>query len=453
MKDFFKNKQIGYYIVAFDIVLAIFLGIFFFATYKEFPAGYGGIGMASNAYAHVPEVIGLFMFLGAVVDAVVLLLPEFIWVHLFAIGAYCVSLMKQVYCIPNLIADEVNNVHYQGGSLPLCLSWLIITIIIIATAIVVFFVGTLKAEEEEARKKEKPLGKKLVKIAIGGGAIVVAFAIIMSSYGVTAANVKKGGTAQEGETFADRVRERLSDFADKVVDYDFDPAEFKLSEADNEYADKKSSISSKVGTYDQNQERKDADGNVIHKVYTFEGSTAEGWQGDYSLKILRITLWEDGLYNGNGNGNALNGYWYNVDEYGEECLVMMSSDGNNDMVGNKLKGTGSYYEWLVDFKASYNGGRLIKGNGLKYYPLIGMFVDTGGVELPQFKKGSSFGPKDEWTCMQVRNNMVAGSIFDAEHEVKWSGYNMNEVGVQTVTASWTKEGQDWSASFDIEVVE
>lgn len=454
MSNFLKNKKVGYYIVAIDIILAIFLGIFFFATYKDFAPGYGGIGMAQNAYAHVPEVIGLFMFLGAVINIVLLVLPEFIWIQLFAIAAYCVSLMKQVYCIPNLIADEVNQVHYQGGSFPLCLSWLIITLVIIGTAIAVMFIGVIKEEDEETLKREKPLGKKLIKICAGGGTVIVTFAVVMTVYGNLLANSKKGGEPVITEkTFAERINERLVEYEDKVVDYDFDPADFEITEAENEYSEKKSAISSTVGAYSQDQKREDADGNEIHKVYTFEGSTAEGWQGDYSLKIVRITLWEDGLYNGNANGNALNGYWYNVDDYGEECLMLMPSDGSNDMVGNKLKGSESYYEWLVDVKASYNGGRLIKGNGLKYYPLIGMFVDTGGVDVPQFKKGSTFGPKDEWTCMQVRNNLAAGSIFDAEHEVKWSKPNMDEVGVQTVTASWTKEGQDWSYEFDIEIVE
>ena len=111
IKNFFANKKIGYYLVILDVILAVFLGIFFFLTYKDFPAGYGGQGMASNAYAHIPEVIGLFMFLGAVVDIVVLFLPEYLPLHLGAIVAYCISLMKQVYCIPNLVADEINKVR------------------------------------------------------------------------------------------------------------------------------------------------------------------------------------------------------------------------------------------------------------------------------------------------------------------------------------------------------
>ena len=453
MLNFLKNKKVGFYIIIADIVLAVFLGIFFFATYKDFAPGYGGQGMASNAYANIPEVIGLFILLGAVIDVVALLLPEYAWIHLFAIGAYCVSLMKQIYCIPNLIADEANNIHYQGGSFPLNLSWLIIQIVIIASAIVAIFIGLLEQKEEEQRKQEKIAGKKLIKVAAGGGSVIAVFVVVMVCYGTIASSLKGGtGGGSTEPTFADRVAARLVDFEDKVVEYDFDPAEFKLTEAENPYSESKNTISSKVGSYNQNQVRKDDDGNELHKVYTFEGSTAEGWQGDYSLKIVRITLWEDGLYNGDANGNALNGYWYNVDETGEDCLMLISSDGTKNMVGSKLSGAESYYEWLVDVKASYNGGRLIKGNGVKYYPLIGMFIDTGSNETPQYQVGSDFDIS-EWTCMQVRNNLAAGSIFDAEHEVSWTKPDMNTVGTQTVKATWTKEGQTFEDGVEIEIVE
>ena len=463
MSNFLKNKKVGFYIVAVDILLAVFLGIFFFATYKNFPAGYGGIGMAQNAYANIPEVIGLFMFLGAVIDIVLLILPEFIWIEIFAIAAFCVSLMKQVYCIPNLIADEINKVHYQGGSLPLCLSWLIITIIIIASAIAVLFIGVINSEDEEQLKKEKPAGKKLIKILAGGGAVVATFAVVMSVYGVLAANASKGGQKIVTEkTFAERVKERVVEFQDAVEEYDFNPDEFKLSKADNPYSEMSASDVNKViGNYNADEERKDADGNIIHKVYIFEGATAEGWQGDYSLKISRITLWEDGLYNGRNTNNGstvddLKGYWYNVDDFGEECLILKSTSNSFDMVGNKLTGEGSYYEWFVDVHANYNtqqGGRYIKANGLKYHPLIGMFIDTGSEDVPEYKVGSQLD-KSEWTCMQVRNNLAAGSIFDAEHEVTWKNEpNMTEAGEFILTAEYKKEGKNFTADVTIKVVD
>ena len=204
IKNFFANKKVGYYLVIANVLLAIFVGIFFFATYKHFEPGYMHQGMASNAYGHVPEVIGLFLFLAAILELVALLLPEYLWVHLLAIVPMCISLMKQIYCIPNLVADEINKIHYQGGSLPLCLSWLIITIVIIAAAIAVLFIGMIKQEDEDQQKKEKIAGQRLVKVAVGGGVAVAALAVILSVYGVTAENIRKGNAANKQTTLAER---------------------------------------------------------------------------------------------------------------------------------------------------------------------------------------------------------------------------------------------------------
>ena len=126
------------------------------------------------------------------------------------------------------------------------------------------------------------------------------------------------------------------------------------------------------------------------------------------------------------------------------------------MVGNKLTGEGSYYEWFVDVHANYNtqqGGRYIKANGLKYHPLIGMFIDTGSEDVPEYKVGSQLD-KSEWTCMQVRNNLAAGSIFDAEHEVTWKNEpNMTEAGEFILTAEYKKEGKNFTADVTIKVVD
>ena len=467
MKDFFKNfianKKIGYYLVILDVVLALFLGIFFFATYKVFPAGYNGQGMSSDAYSSVPEVIGLFMFLGLVIDLVALVLPEYFLIHLVALVAYGVSLIKQVYCIPNLVADEVNHIHYQGGSFPLCLSWLIITFIIFGAGIAALFIGLLKEDDEDKKMKEKVVGKKLIKVSAGAAVIVAAFAVVMTNYGLTAEAIKKGEAEkaaaearkkQEEEEAKQRAAEKekarvealKEPFKAKVVAYDFDPAECKFTEEENPYHNNTGSIVSTVGTYSPTQNR----GNNIHRVYTFEGSTAEGWQGDYSQKYVYITLWSDCLYNGYVNSESndkVQGYWFNIDKRGEECLTLISHNNSNNMECQKLEGEGSYYEWIVDARASYNGGRLIKGNGVKYYPLIGMYIDTGVEGNPKFKVGSEF-TTEAWTCMQVRNNLAVGSVFDFDNVVTWqykakdatswssNAPNMNNPGTYVAKARW-----------------
>ena len=146
VKSLFKGKAAGYYIVICDIILAIILGIVFFATYKG--------AMANNAASNLPEVIGVCILLGAVLDILTLVFPEYKFVHLFAIVAYCLSLMKEIYLIPNLIADQINGVAYQGGNFPLNLFYIIMQFVIIISAIVATFVGLLtKDGEKELNEK------------------------------------------------------------------------------------------------------------------------------------------------------------------------------------------------------------------------------------------------------------------------------------------------------------
>ena len=64
--NFFKNKAVGYFIVAADALIAIILTIVFFATYKG--------AMAFSAVA--PEILGIFLLAGAIVELVVLVLPR-----------------------------------------------------------------------------------------------------------------------------------------------------------------------------------------------------------------------------------------------------------------------------------------------------------------------------------------------------------------------------------------
>lgn len=442
MKNYFKNKGIGFYFVLVDIVLAVALAIVFFATYK-LGNGNGQLNMANNAYASVPEVIGIFMIVGAVVDLAALVLPEYLPIHYGALICYGISLIKIVFTIPDVIVGKINGIAYEGGNFELNLTWLIIALVILGLGIAVCFVGLLndKAEEEKLLK-EKPGLPKLIKA--GSCALLVVAAVVggIVSSNVIKAEAAKGQKQGEEEEEEDHT---LDPFKEKLAAYDFDPSACVFSEESNPYhGQSNSAIQSAVGS---NLNTRTKDGVELHKVYVFEGSTAEGWQGDYSLKKGYLTLWEDGLYNGTSNGNNIYGYWYNRDAFGEECLALIATDGNN-MVCNKLAGASSYYEWSVDMKASYNGGRLIKVNGLKYYPLVDMYIDTAGETL-EYEVGSTID-MGKWAAMQVRGAIIgegeeakqiikAGSIFDAEHEVKYTMPDMSTAGEKEITATWSAQ--------------
>lgn len=452
MKNYFKNKSIGFYFVLANIVLAVVLAIVFFATYKG-DNGNGQLNMANNAYSSVPEVIGIFMIVGAVIDIAVLVLPEYLPIHYAALVCYGVSLVKIIFTIPDVIVGKINGIAYEGGNFELNLFWLILAIVIIAIGIAVCFIGLLKdKDEEEKMLKEKPGLPKIIKASSCATLVVAALVAGIVSTNVIKAEAAKGQQGGEEQPEEDHT---LDPYKEKLEAYDFDPTSCVFSEEDNPYHESTSSeIQSAVGS---NLNTRTKDGVELHKVYTFEGSTAEGWQGDYSLKKGYLTLWEDGLYNGTSNGNNIYGYWFNRDAFGEECLTLIATDGNN-MVCNKLAGSSSYYEWSVDMKASYNGGRLIKVNGLKYYPLVDMYIDTAGETL-EYEVGATID-MGKWAAMQVRGAIIgegeaakevikAGSIFDAEHEVSYTMPDMSTAGEKEIVAKWSK--QNLSATVKITV--
>lgn len=50
LKNYFKDKKIGFYLMLADALLGLVFSILFFTTYKT--------SMANNAVPHTPEVIG-----------------------------------------------------------------------------------------------------------------------------------------------------------------------------------------------------------------------------------------------------------------------------------------------------------------------------------------------------------------------------------------------------------
>ena len=134
--DFIKSKSVGYFIVLADALLALITAIIFFATYED--------AMATNATANVPETIGIFLIAGCIIEIVVLIIPQYRFIHIVAIAMFALSLYKEIFLIPNLIADRINNVQYQGGNLDTNIFYLVMLFIIIISAIVAAFLGFYK---------------------------------------------------------------------------------------------------------------------------------------------------------------------------------------------------------------------------------------------------------------------------------------------------------------------
>ena len=151
MENFFKNKSIGYYLVALLTFFSIILAIVFFATFKNpdlDPIGhFSPMGNKSSGLA--PETIGIFLVAGIAVEAAVLFAPEFRFFHFAAIIMFGLAIYKDVIIMADFFAGMANNVMYNGGNLELNLFFFISLFIIELVAIVAAFLGFVKPEGEE----------------------------------------------------------------------------------------------------------------------------------------------------------------------------------------------------------------------------------------------------------------------------------------------------------------
>ena len=420
IKNFFKGKKVAFYIMMGDALLAFILGIFFLAT--------KGMSLANSASAHAPDLVWVFAFAGVIFEIAALIVPKYKWVHLFALLFYCLSLSKELELIPPVIADQVTGVHFQGGSFPVQLMYVIILVIIVASAIYVTFndVLTNEAEEAEPKIKEK---KGLIRAGAAGGVGVVGliFAIVL------AVSTSAAKTA--------KIYNPLDAFKDKVIAYENDPTEVYFrqgaseGEADfNKYEGKSNSeITTALSTANRQ-------GHWL--VYEFEGKYTEAYHDNYNYDYYSIQVYEDGVFKGSNNHQ---GYWYNINEDGIDCLVLKATSGN-DMVCRRAE-EGSQYMWYTDMKASQGGARTCKMNGYMYYPIIGIYIDTKGEitkkgQVLEYELGQEF-THDNWTVMVVRNNLTASAVFN-ESQITWTDVDTSKEGEQTIKAKW----QDFEATIE-----
>ena len=422
--NFFKNKAVGYFLVAANIVIALVLTIVFFATYKG--------AMANNAASLVPETIAIFLIAGIIVEAVVLVIPQYRFIHIVAMVMFGLALFKEVLLIPNLIADEINNVHYQGGDLGTQVFYLVTLIVICAVAIAAAFIGFYKQEDEAAEdmKLKKDGLANIVKVACCG---VVVLAAVLTSSLIAADMQKKMNIAGDDESF-NPITAEIKEIAEKY-EYDFKPNEVIIQEQDSyDYT----GMNNKVGDGTKR------DGHNM--VYYFEGAYAEGYQGDYSETYAYLCLWDDGLFGGKINSTSVRGYWFNSSiaegQQGQvkDCLKMVSNVDHYDSIIAQ-EATGFYQYNAYAYLGFSWGTRSMILNGYEYYPEVALAIDPSNTGT-QFKVGEPFD-RDSWVALRVLKNLSYSSVFKSS-EVKWTvpsdmldkDGNFQQAGDYEIKAAW-----------------
>jgi len=438
--NFFKNKAIGYFLVAANIVIALVLTFVFLGTYKG--------AMANNAASLVPETIVYFLLAGIVVEIVVLIVPQYRFVHIVAMVMFALALFKEVLLIPNLIADEINNVHYQGGDLGTQVFYLVTLIIINAIAIAAAFIGFYKKEEEgaEAMKIGKNSVGSIIKVACCGAVVVAA---VLTSSLVAADMKRKMNIAGDDESFNPITAEIKA--AANSYEYDFNPSTVIIEEAEEyDYSGINSKVTDTATRADHNM------------VYYFEGAYAEGYQGDYSETYAYLCLWDDGLFGGKINSTSVRGYWFNssiaegTNEKGErikDCLKMVSNVEHYDSIIAQ-EATGFYQYNAYAYLGFSWGTRSMILNGYEYYPEVALAIDPSNTGT-SFAVGDTFD-RESWVALRVLKNLSYSSVFKAA-EVKWtipsgmvdSNNVFQEAGEYEIKAAWN----DMEASVTIHVAE
>jgi len=298
-------------------------------------------------------------------------------------------------------------------------------IVIYGVAIAGAFVGYFKKPEDSAEDLKFVSEKKpnLPVIIKASSIVCVTIVAVLVSTLVSRSVMKdlegKTDTTDQGST--DVKLSPITDAIKSVVDayeYDFDPSDVHFTRDDLTQDDGKfdfDSEDSEVPSLPTDGQREGK-----HLVYKFEGSYAEGWQGDYSKTYAYLYLWEDGLFAGTSGSTKFRGYWYDSDEKedGNQLVMVTSNNANGEIIAYQQKG---FYSWIVDLDSSVNQGRRIKAAGYMYYPEAALFIDIGETDLSKIGVGSKVDTSF-WTAQRVLKNeeySYSACFEDNSHKVAW----------------------------------
>ena len=440
---FFKNKKLGYWFMVAAALLSLLLFIIYIATYEPGQFGHDHT-MPNSASGQATELVWIWALFALLAQLAALAAPEHKWIEIAVVGCIGGALFIEMQLCPTVLAALATGVAYEGGSLPLHLTYLILIFAALIVAVVSCFLDTIGEEEKESLKKTFAMPRLAGAAGLAGVLAIVG--IVLSSTlpnkmdGPT--NLNDNSLASSSEPEAKKFAIDLQkEFGDKVdPNYTFDPTSIHFTKDGNQYSaytdetEWKNTIQSAVGS---SYERSDA-----NLVYCFEGAYAEGWQGDYSKHYAYLYLWDDGLYNGESNGTKIYGYWYDTEEGGEAgaTLVMIDTRGSDcDMVCSV--NTSKFYKWVTEVKSDLNRGRTIKAFGYYYYPVIGFYVDPGVdyVVVKTEEEAKAVDPAGSgWSGIRVLNNLNTGSVFDAAKNLKFGEVeDTDDPNVKKITATWS----------------
>ena len=416
-----KSRGLGSLLCLVAALVALATAVVFFATQAEAaPLGHTGI---------VPGVV----LVAGVVVAVALTLAPVRFGALIQTVVYGVALYFMVTQLYLVFADVINQVTYAGGNAGLCVMYMAGTFVSCLLCVIACFLEQpVSAEDRAASKRMVPVAAVLLVVAVAG--------VGYAAFGGGALPGVGGGSgaATGGEAAT-------------------------MTLADNEFADMTIEDLGAISRADW--EAKEANGEV---AYFFEGQYTEGFGTIVDPACMDMYLCTDGSMYGSLSGPGTSvapgvtyvyGYWYNVDDSGEDDFVIHLSgtqnldgstratnpEGGEDADIHVFDTEHGDYSWEASFSLGLYGGAMTRNMniyGQQYSPAQSLTVDASA--LGTFYTGDSFDPS-ALVVTAVRGSGSEATIWGGR--LSFSGYDSESAGTKTVTASFLGA----TATFDVTV--
>lgn len=430
IKNFLKNKSVGYFIAAGTALFSLIVAIIFFVTYRNPDLA---TQMGNKAEGWVADTIGIFLLAGFVVEVVVLALPEYRFIQIIALLMYALAFVKEVLIIPDFLAGLANGVMYNGGNLGFNFFLFFSLLVIVIAAIIPAFTGLYKKEEEATADMPIKGTPKILRVSCGAAFLLAAVLVsTITSSVLTNGITNRGGNG--GNSSSNQQPDKVDPITDRIreaaaaVEYNFDPESVIIKEH-AAYAYSAADASDEVYfNEDYPSLSAGASTRAGHElVYLFEGIFSEGYHGGYGTYSANIYLWDDGLMSGKSNNDTFKGYWYNssidfgTDEGGADiadCLNMVCGDSYSNFKSIQTDSVKGFYQrqGYVYLNPGW-GGRSVVVSGYKYYPDVAMFIDTD--QKTEFKVGDVFNREMDWAANKVIKNLNYTPIMEVD-SVTWT---------------------------------
>lgn len=418
-----KSRGLGSLLCLVAALVALVTAVVFFATQAEAaPLGHTGIMPGVALVAGVVVAVALTLVpvrFGALIQTVV-----------YGVALYL--MVTQLYLV---FADVINQVTYAGGNASLCVMYMAGTFVSCLLCVIACFLEQpVSAEDRAASKRMVPVAAVLLVVAVAGAGYAALGGGTLPGAG------GGSGAATGGEA----------------------PT---MTLADNEFADM--SIEDLGAISRADWEAKEANGEV---AYFFEGQYTEGFATVVDPACLDMYLCKDGSMYGSLSGPTTSvapgvtyvyGYWYNLDEAGEEDFVIHLSgtqnldgttratnpDGGEDADIHVFDTEHGDYSWEASFSLGLYGGAMTRNMniyGQQYAPAQSLTIDASA--MPTFYTGDSLDVTT-LAVTAVRGSGSTETIWPGR--VSYSGFDSESTGTKTVTASFLGA----TATFDVNVEE